>query len=36
MPEIPDRTFPGNVTRIADALQPDTRTLLTEIDVPEQ
>lgn len=34
IPEIPDRTFPGKVTRIADALQPDTRTLLTEIDVP--
>jgi RND family efflux transporter MFP subunit len=34
IPEIPDRTFPGKVTRIADALQPGTRTLLTEIDVP--
>jgi RND family efflux transporter MFP subunit len=34
VPEIPDRTFPGKVTRIADALQPGTRTLLTEIDVP--
>jgi RND family efflux transporter MFP subunit len=34
VPEIPDRGFPGKVTRIADALQPDTRTLLTEIDVP--
>jgi RND family efflux transporter MFP subunit len=34
VPEIPDRTFPGKVTRLADALQPDTRTLLTEIDVP--
>jgi RND family efflux transporter MFP subunit len=34
VPEIPDRTFPGTVTRIADALQPGTRTLLTEIDVP--
>src|ERR1700731_4882217 len=33
-PEIPDRTFPGKVTRIADALQSDTRTLLTEIDLP--
>ncbi len=32
--EIPGRTFPGKVTRIADALQPGTRTLLTEIDVP--
>jgi RND family efflux transporter MFP subunit len=34
VPEIPDRTFPGKVTRIADALQPGTRTLLSEIDVP--
>jgi RND family efflux transporter MFP subunit len=34
VPEIPDRTFPGKVTRIASALQPGSRTLLTEIDVP--
>jgi RND family efflux transporter MFP subunit len=34
VPEIPDRTFPGAVTRIADALQPGTRTLLTEVDIP--
>ena len=34
VPEIPGREFPGKVTRIADALQPGTRTLLTEIDVP--
>jgi len=34
VPEMPARTFPGKVTRIADALQPGTRTLLTEIDVP--
>jgi RND family efflux transporter MFP subunit len=34
VPEIPDRTFPGTVTRIADALQAGTRTLLTEIDIP--
>jgi RND family efflux transporter MFP subunit len=34
VPEIPDRTFPGTVTRIADALQPGTRTLLTEVDIP--
>ena len=34
MPEIPDREFRGTVTRIADALQPGTRTLLTEIDIP--
>ncbi|MFD2055446.1 efflux RND transporter periplasmic adaptor subunit [Mesorhizobium calcicola] len=34
VPEIPGRTFPGTVTRIADALAPGTRTLLTEIDIP--
>jgi RND family efflux transporter MFP subunit len=34
VPEIPDRTFPGEVTRIADALQPGSRTLLTEVDIP--
>ena len=34
VPELPDRDFLGKVTRIADALQPDTRTLLTEVDVP--
>jgi RND family efflux transporter MFP subunit len=34
VPEIPGRDFPGKVTRIADALEPNTRTLLTEIDVP--
>ena len=34
VPELPDRGFPGKVTRIADALEPGTRTLLTEIDVP--
>ncbi len=34
IPEMPGRTFPDKVTRIADALQPSTRTLLTEIDVP--
>jgi RND family efflux transporter MFP subunit len=34
VPEMPGRAFPGTVTRIADALQPGTRTLLTEIDVP--
>ncbi len=34
VPEMPGKTFPGTVTRIADALQPGTRTLLTEIDVP--
>jgi RND family efflux transporter MFP subunit len=34
VPELPDRDFPGKVTRIADALQSGTRTLLTEIDIP--
>jgi RND family efflux transporter MFP subunit len=34
VPEIPDRSFPGKVTRIASALQPGSRTLLTEVDVP--
>lgn len=34
VPELPDRGFPGKVTRMADALDPLTRTLLTEIDVP--
>jgi RND family efflux transporter MFP subunit len=34
VPEDPDHVFPGKVTRIADALQPGTRTLLTEIDIP--
>jgi RND family efflux transporter MFP subunit len=34
VPELPGRDFPGEVTRIANALQPGTRTLLTEIDVP--
>jgi RND family efflux transporter MFP subunit len=34
VPELPDRKFPGKVTRIADALHSGTRTLLTEIDIP--
>src|SRR5580692_5585217 len=34
VPELPDRQFPGKVTRIADAQQSGTRTLLTEIDLP--
>src|SRR6202030_1989174 len=34
VPEMPDRTFPGKVTRIAEAFAQGTRTLLTEIDVP--
>jgi RND family efflux transporter MFP subunit len=34
IPEMPDRTFPGMVTRIANALQQGTRTMLVEVDVP--
>jgi RND family efflux transporter MFP subunit len=34
VPEIPDHTFPGKVARIANAQDPATRTLMTEIDVP--
>jgi RND family efflux transporter MFP subunit len=34
VPELPGREFPGNVTRMADAQQSGTRTLLTEIDLP--
>jgi RND family efflux transporter MFP subunit len=34
VPELPDRAFRGKVTRIADAQQSGTRTLLTEIDLP--
>jgi RND family efflux transporter MFP subunit len=34
VPEMPGRNFLGTVTRLANALQPGTRTLLTEIDVP--
>ncbi len=34
VPEMPNRAFPGKVTMISGALQPGTRTLLTEIDVP--
>ena len=34
VPSMPSLTFHGKVTRIADALQPGTRTLLTEVDIP--
>jgi RND family efflux transporter MFP subunit len=34
VPEVPDRAFSGTVTRIAKALAPGTRTLLTEVDIP--
>lgn len=36
VPELPDREFPGKVSRIAEALQSGTRTLLTEIDIPNR
>jgi RND family efflux transporter MFP subunit len=32
--EEPQTQYPGKVTRTADALDPNTRTLLTEVDVP--
>ncbi|MEP9373460.1 efflux RND transporter periplasmic adaptor subunit [Mesorhizobium sp. KR1-2] len=34
VPELPNREFSGKVTRVAEALQSGTRTLLTEIDLP--
>jgi RND family efflux transporter MFP subunit len=34
VPELPGSEFPAKVTRIADAQQSGTRTLLTEIDLP--
>jgi RND family efflux transporter MFP subunit len=34
VPQMPGRTFAGTVTRIADALVPGTRTLLSEVDIP--
>jgi RND family efflux transporter MFP subunit len=34
VPAMRNLTFHGKVTRSADALQPGTRTLLTEVDVP--
>src|SRR6266403_848180 len=34
VPAMPHLTFHGKVTRIANALQPGTRTLLTEVDIP--
>jgi RND family efflux transporter MFP subunit len=35
VPAMPNLTFHGKVTRIANALQPGTRTLLTEIDIAQ-
>lgn len=34
--EFPNQKFPGKVVRTADAIDPATRTLLTEIDVPNK
>lgn len=34
VPEFPDKPFAGRVSRDAGALTPDTRTLLTEVKVP--
>jgi RND family efflux transporter MFP subunit len=34
VPAMPSLSFHGKVTRIANALQPGTRTLLTEVDIP--
>jgi RND family efflux transporter MFP subunit len=34
VPELPNQVFHGKVTRMANALAPGTRTLLTEIDIP--
>lgn len=36
VPEFPDQPFPGRVARDAGALAPDTRTLLTEVKVPNR
>jgi RND family efflux transporter MFP subunit len=32
--EVPDKRFPGSITRTTEALDPATRTLLVEIDLP--
>ncbi len=34
VPELPGRVFKGKIARNASSLQPGTRTLLTEVDVP--
>ena len=36
LPEIPGQKFKGTVARTADAIDPSTRTLLTEVDVPNK
>jgi len=36
IPDLPSKTFNGTVTRTANALDPATRTLLAEVQVPNQ
>jgi len=36
IPDLPSKTFSGTVTRTANALDPATRTLLAEVQVPNQ
>jgi RND family efflux transporter MFP subunit len=36
LPEIPGQKFKGAVARTAEAIDPTTRTLLTEVDVPNK
>src|SRR5579864_5825780 len=36
LPEMPGQKFKGTVARTADAIDPATRTLLTEVDVPNK
>lgn len=36
LPEIPGQKFSGTVARTAEAIDPATRTLLTEVDVPNK
>src|SRR5664280_325745 len=36
IPDLPGRGFPGAVTRTANALDPATRTLLVEVQIPNQ
>jgi RND family efflux transporter MFP subunit len=34
LPNLPGRTFPGTVTRTADSLDPSSRTMLVEVQLP--
>lgn len=36
LPSLPGRSFPGTVVRTAESIDPGTRTLRTEIDVPNR